>query len=153
MYSVLPPPALSLSCLLSRGFCSVSGGTGTKQDESSTGRVWPAGFHQVAARSRLARVLKLMNRLFFYFPNFFRAAVNRGHWINGYGGTALYSTECTWRLKDSGILRRIDWLDCLIPKIKVLCTSIPWYQFTTRQTCTFQKTSHPRQPQYLTQDT
>jgi hypothetical protein len=39
-------------------------GTGTKEDESSTGRVWAAGFHHVAAPSRLARVLKLMSRLF-----------------------------------------------------------------------------------------
>jgi hypothetical protein len=67
-------------------------GTGTKEDESSTGRVWAAGFHHVTARSdvlewvrgqrkmsqvlgafglldfticsRLARVLKHMNRLF-----------------------------------------------------------------------------------------
>jgi hypothetical protein len=35
-------------------------GTGTKEDESSTGRVWAAGFHHV-----MARVLKLMNRLIF----------------------------------------------------------------------------------------
>ena len=39
-------------------------GTGTEEDESSTGRVWAAGFHHVTARSRLARVLKLTNRLF-----------------------------------------------------------------------------------------
>ena len=39
-------------------------GTGTKGDESSTGRVWAAGFHHVRARSRLACVLKLMNRVF-----------------------------------------------------------------------------------------
>jgi len=39
-------------------------GTGTKDDESSTGRVWAAGFHHVTASSRLARVLKLMIRLF-----------------------------------------------------------------------------------------
>jgi len=39
-------------------------GTGTKEDESSTGRVWAAGFHRVTARSRLARVLKFMNCLF-----------------------------------------------------------------------------------------
>jgi len=38
-------------------------GTGRKEDESSTGRVWAARF-QVTARSRLARVLKLTNRLF-----------------------------------------------------------------------------------------
>ena len=35
---------------------------GAKKDESSTGRVWAAGFHHVTARSRLARVLNLMNR-------------------------------------------------------------------------------------------
>ena len=39
-------------------------GTGTGEDESSTGRVWAAGIHQVTARSRLGRVLKLMNRQF-----------------------------------------------------------------------------------------
>ena len=39
-------------------------GTGTKEDESSTGRVRAAGFHHVTARSRLTRVLKLMNRVF-----------------------------------------------------------------------------------------
>jgi len=38
--------------------------TGKKEDESSTGRVWTAGFHHVTALSRLAHVLKLMNRLF-----------------------------------------------------------------------------------------
>jgi uncharacterized protein YifE (UPF0438 family) len=43
---------------------------GKKEDESSIGRVWAAGFHHVTARSRLARVLKLTNRLF-NFPNFF----------------------------------------------------------------------------------
>jgi hypothetical protein len=40
------------------------GGMGTKEDESSTGRVWAAGFHHVTAPSCLARVLKLMNYLF-----------------------------------------------------------------------------------------
>jgi hypothetical protein len=39
-------------------------GTGTKEDESSTGHKSAAGFHHVMARSRLARVFKLMNRLF-----------------------------------------------------------------------------------------
>jgi len=38
-------------------------GTGTKEDESSTGRVWAAGFHHVTARSRLARVFKLTKHL------------------------------------------------------------------------------------------
>jgi len=45
-------------------------GTRTKEDESSTGRVWAAGFHHVAARSRLARVLKLRTFYFFNFPFF-----------------------------------------------------------------------------------
>ena len=34
-------------------------GMGTKEDESSTGRVWAAGFHHVAARSCLVCILKL----------------------------------------------------------------------------------------------
>jgi len=45
-------------------------GTGTNEDESSTGCVWDAGVHHVMARSRLARVLKLMNGLVFNFPVF-----------------------------------------------------------------------------------
>jgi hypothetical protein len=38
--------------------------TGTKEDESSTGCVWAAGFHHVMAHSRLAHDFKLMNCLF-----------------------------------------------------------------------------------------
>jgi hypothetical protein len=38
--------------------------TGTKEEESSAGRVWAAGFHHVTASSRLAGVLKLRKRLF-----------------------------------------------------------------------------------------
>jgi len=41
-----------------------SDGTGTKEDESSTGRVWAARFHHITARSRLPCVLKRMSRLF-----------------------------------------------------------------------------------------
>jgi len=41
--------------------------TGTKEDESSTGRVWAAGYHHVTARSRLARVLKIMKRFSFCY--------------------------------------------------------------------------------------
>jgi hypothetical protein len=37
---------------------------GTKEDESSTGRVWAAGFHHVTGLSRLVHVLKLMSLLF-----------------------------------------------------------------------------------------
>ena len=36
---------------------------GTMEGESSTGRIWAAGFHRVTALSGLARVLKLRNRL------------------------------------------------------------------------------------------
>jgi hypothetical protein len=43
---------------------------GTKEDQSSTGRVWAAGFHHVTARYRLARVLKLTKNFFFNFPFF-----------------------------------------------------------------------------------
>jgi hypothetical protein len=41
-----------------------SGSMGAKVDESSTGSVWAAEFHHVTASSRLALLLKLMNRLF-----------------------------------------------------------------------------------------
>jgi hypothetical protein len=62
-------------------------GTGTKKDESSTGRVWAAGFYHVTAHSCLARVLKLMNRLFFFnFPNFF----------SGRGKPRITETADTW---------------------------------------------------------
>ena len=40
-------------------------GTGTKGEELSSGHVWAAGFHHVRVRSRLARVLKIMNLLMF----------------------------------------------------------------------------------------
>jgi hypothetical protein len=39
-------------------------GTGTKEDESSTGRVLAAECHHVKAHSCSVRILKLMNRLF-----------------------------------------------------------------------------------------
>jgi hypothetical protein len=48
----------------SKGFCHFGVGTGTKEHESSIERVWAAAFHHVTARSRLARVLKRMHRLF-----------------------------------------------------------------------------------------
>ena len=53
----------------------------TKEYESSTGRVSAAGFHHVTARSGLARVLKLMKRLFLSFSKYFSG---RGKpWITG----------------------------------------------------------------------
>jgi len=61
-------------------------GMETQEYESSTVRVWAAGFHHVTARSRLARVLKHMNRFIsLIFPTSFRAAVNRG-----YGGPPVF---------------------------------------------------------------
>jgi hypothetical protein len=61
---------------------------GAKKDESSTWRVWVAGFHHVTARSRLAGVLKPTNNLFIYF--IFHFFSGRGElqilnqWIRGY---------------------------------------------------------------------
>jgi hypothetical protein len=51
----------------SRMMASLRGsvGTGAKEEKSSTVRILDAGFHHVAARSGLARILKLMNRFFF----------------------------------------------------------------------------------------
>jgi hypothetical protein len=45
--------------------------SGAKEDESSAGCVWAAGYHHVTARSRLAGILKLRNHLFLNFPIFF----------------------------------------------------------------------------------
>ena len=58
-------------------------GTRTKEDESSTGRVWAAGLHHVTARSRLACVLKLMKLYFFNFPIFFGPRI-LNLWIRGH---------------------------------------------------------------------
>jgi hypothetical protein len=44
---------------------------GAKEDGSSTGHILAVGFRHVTARSRLAHILKLMNR-FFNFQIFFR---------------------------------------------------------------------------------
>jgi hypothetical protein len=46
-------------------------GTGTKEDESSTGHVWAAGFHHVTSHSLLAHVLRLTKPLItLIFPSF-----------------------------------------------------------------------------------
>jgi hypothetical protein len=39
-------------------------GMGTREDESSTGRIWAGGFHHVTTCSHLAHILKPMNCLF-----------------------------------------------------------------------------------------
>jgi hypothetical protein len=46
-------------------------GMRTKKDESSTGRMWYAGFQRVTARSLLVGVMKLMIHLFLQISNFF----------------------------------------------------------------------------------
>jgi hypothetical protein len=76
--------------------------TGTKEDELSTGRVWAAGFHRATARSRLARVLKLTNRLFLQVSNFFSG---RGEpqvlnqWIRGHACSVnFWGVECVLEL-------------------------------------------------------
>jgi hypothetical protein len=51
--------------------------TGANEDESSTGRVWAAGFHHITARSHLAR-FKTYEQFIYLIFNFFRGAVNRG---------------------------------------------------------------------------
>jgi len=63
-------------------------GTGTKEDESSTGRVWAAGFHHVTARSRLARVTELISLILQIFGG--------GHgwlkpWVRGFTCTHMKS--------------------------------------------------------------
>jgi hypothetical protein len=59
-------------------------GMGTKEDESSIGCVWTAGFHHVTAHSCLAHVLKLMN---FFFFNFFKWGGGGKPWITETVGT------------------------------------------------------------------
>jgi hypothetical protein len=66
-------------------------GTGTKEDESSTGRVWVAGFHHVTARTRLARFEAYEPFISLIF-HFWGAAVNRRYlkprilnqWLRGH---------------------------------------------------------------------
>jgi hypothetical protein len=48
-------------------------GTGTKEDESSTGRVWAAGFHHFRACSRLAYVFETYEQFISLIFQFFRA--------------------------------------------------------------------------------
>ena len=68
-------------------------GTGTKENESSTGRVWAAGFHHFTARSAWRAFGNLWIVYFFNFPKFFHAALNRGYWIHGYGDPPVQSFQ------------------------------------------------------------
>jgi hypothetical protein len=61
-------------------------GTGTKEDESSTGHVWAAGFHHVTAHSRLMRILKLVKSF---------------HGVSGFGGLVVSMLASGTRPKPS----------------------------------------------------
>jgi hypothetical protein len=50
---------------------------GAKEDKSSTGRVWTAGFHHVTACSRLAH-FETYKSFISLILQFFQAAVNHG---------------------------------------------------------------------------
>jgi hypothetical protein len=72
--------------------------TGAKKDESSTGRVWAAGFHHVTAHSHLAGVLRLMNHLF-NFTTFF----------SGYGGYRGTTVLCfVYRLIQAKVHKKVN---------------------------------------------
>jgi len=75
--------------------CGGSVGTGTKEDESSTGHSWAAGFHHITDRSRLARVFKLEPFMSLNFQIFFS---DRGYWIRWYGGPPVF-TSITWKVQ------------------------------------------------------
>jgi len=72
---------------------------GTKEVESSTGRVWAAGLRHVTARSRLARGFERMKLLLyvFNFPIFFFFFGRSQPWIRRFTciaeQEALYSLE------------------------------------------------------------
>jgi hypothetical protein len=46
-------------------------GTGTKEDESSTGRVWAAGFHHVTVHYRLEFFETYESFIYLFFKFFF----------------------------------------------------------------------------------
>jgi hypothetical protein len=71
-------------------------GMGIKEDESSTGRFWAAGFHHVTARPRLAGFLIIMNSLF-DFQTFFSGRDKPrvlNQWIRGHDCNDISSTIC-----------------------------------------------------------
>jgi hypothetical protein len=66
--------------------------TGAKEDESSTGRVWAAGFRHVTVRFRLAGVFKLKKK---FICIVFKTFSGRGkprildQWIRGHDCTLM----------------------------------------------------------------
>jgi hypothetical protein len=62
-------------------------GTGTKEDVSSTGRVWAAGFHHVTARSRLPIVFETYEPFISLIFHFFSGSGKQrilNQWIRGH---------------------------------------------------------------------
>jgi hypothetical protein len=71
--------------------------TGAKEDESGSGRVWAAEFHNVTARSRLAGILNLRTVYLFNFPIFFPGRDGPrilNQWIRGHACTWAALAEC-----------------------------------------------------------
>jgi hypothetical protein len=57
-------------------------GTGTKEDESSTKRVWASGFQSVTVRLAWCAFWKLGTVYFFNFPTFFSGRGKEGGLFN-----------------------------------------------------------------------
>jgi hypothetical protein len=92
----------------SKGFWRFSVGTGTKEDESSTVYIWAGEFNQVTVRSRLAGILKLMNRLF-NFPVFF----------SGRGKLQITKTTATELLDMEAQLKKYICTFCFMTSLEV----------------------------------
>ena len=73
-------------------------GTGTKEDESSTGRVWAAGFHHVSplwlgARFETCEPLSSLIFQTFFWPRPTADNWNRGYWSRGYEDPPVQSFQ------------------------------------------------------------
>ena len=75
-------------------------GAGTKEDESSTGRDWAAGFRYVTARSHLTHFETHEPFISLILYIFFRAAANRG-----YGGPPVYGLWYTYYTNTRSVTR------------------------------------------------
>jgi hypothetical protein len=79
-------------------------GDRTKENESSTGHVWAAGFHHVTAHSCLACALKLMNHLFHYPPNFGGGGHGKPQILNSWiRGHDCIRRQATYIMQHSGV--------------------------------------------------
>jgi hypothetical protein len=89
---------LSLSLFLthshtyeSKGFWCFRMGTGTKEEESSTGWIWAAGFNHVMTRSCLEHVLKLISLILQIFAGCGKPRIPN-QWIRRHGCILLFTT-------------------------------------------------------------